>query len=194
MAIANSLIVCAIGLRTSQLGFIPANLFCICVNAFSMRPWLKAQIHTNRVKAQKQDSGLVADARRGALRSIVPMPVQPQRAPKDSFVHIQLPPGAGNGHLSGLQGRVISGGKSSILRKGVDRNRKKVAADNCTKFVQLLRARFVRMNLTHCEQLLPTHPQFPSPYLLVQKNRQQKVALPGKIFHKVVPVKIVRLT
>ena len=88
----------------------------------------------------------------------------------------------------------MSGGKSSILRKGVDRNRKKVAADNCTKFVQLLRARFVRMNLTHCEQLLPTHPQFPSPYLLVQKNRQQKVALPGKIFHKVVPVKIVRLT
>ena len=88
----------------------------------------------------------------------------------------------------------MSGGKSSILRKGVDRNSKKVAADNCTKFVQLLRARFVRMNLTHCEQLLPTHPQFPSPYLLVQKNRQQKVALPGKIFHKVVPVKIVRLT
>jgi hypothetical protein len=36
VAIVNSLIVCAIGLRTSQLGFIPANLFCICVYAFSM--------------------------------------------------------------------------------------------------------------------------------------------------------------
>jgi len=48
VAIVNSLIVCAIGLRTSQLGFIPANLFCICVYAFSMRPWLKEQTHTNR--------------------------------------------------------------------------------------------------------------------------------------------------
>jgi hypothetical protein len=60
IAIVNSLIVCAIGLRTSQLGFIPANLFCICVYAFSMRPWLKEQTHTNRVQAQGQDSGLVA--------------------------------------------------------------------------------------------------------------------------------------
>jgi hypothetical protein len=41
VAIVNSLIVCAIGLRTSQLGFIPANLFCICVYAFNMRPWFK---------------------------------------------------------------------------------------------------------------------------------------------------------
>jgi hypothetical protein len=31
VAIANSLIVCVIGLRTSQLGFIPANLFGIGV-------------------------------------------------------------------------------------------------------------------------------------------------------------------
>jgi hypothetical protein len=64
IAIVNSLIVCAIGLGTSQLGFIPANLFCICVYAFSMRPWLKEQTHTNRVQAQGQDSGSVADGRR----------------------------------------------------------------------------------------------------------------------------------
>jgi hypothetical protein len=43
VAIINSLIVCAIGLRTSQLGFIPANLFCIGIYAFSMRSWLKKQ-------------------------------------------------------------------------------------------------------------------------------------------------------
>jgi hypothetical protein len=61
VAIVNSLIVCAIGLRTSQLGFIPANLFCICVYAFSMRPWLKEQTHTNRDQAPRQDSGSVAD-------------------------------------------------------------------------------------------------------------------------------------
>ena len=39
----NSLIVCVIGLHTSQYGFIPANVFCICINAFSLRAWLKAQ-------------------------------------------------------------------------------------------------------------------------------------------------------
>jgi hypothetical protein len=64
VAIVNSLIVCAIGLRTSQLGFIPANLFCICVYAFSMRPWLKEQTHTNRDQAPRQDSGSVADGPR----------------------------------------------------------------------------------------------------------------------------------
>jgi hypothetical protein len=64
IAIVNSLIVCAIGLRTSQLGFIPANLFCICVYAFNMRSWLKEQTHTNRDQAQRQDSGSVADGPR----------------------------------------------------------------------------------------------------------------------------------
>jgi hypothetical protein len=37
IAIVNSLIVCEIALRTSQLGFIPANLFCICIYVFSVR-------------------------------------------------------------------------------------------------------------------------------------------------------------
>jgi hypothetical protein len=39
----NSLIVCVIGLHTSQYGFIPANLFCIGINAFNLRAWLKVQ-------------------------------------------------------------------------------------------------------------------------------------------------------
>src|ERR1700684_1242277 len=39
----NSLIVCVIGLHTSQYGFIPANVFCICINAFNLRAWLRAQ-------------------------------------------------------------------------------------------------------------------------------------------------------
>ena len=37
----NSVIVCVIALHTSQYGFIPANLFCICINAFNLRAWLK---------------------------------------------------------------------------------------------------------------------------------------------------------
>jgi hypothetical protein len=39
----NSLVVCVIGLYTSQYGFIPANVFCICINAFNLRAWLKVQ-------------------------------------------------------------------------------------------------------------------------------------------------------
>ena len=52
IAILNSLIVCAIGLRTFQFGFIPSNLFCICVYAISVRSWLRKQTHTNRDRAQ----------------------------------------------------------------------------------------------------------------------------------------------
>lgn len=61
IAIINSLIVCAIGLRTLQLGFIPANLFCICAYAFSIRSWLREETHTKRDQAPRQDSGLASD-------------------------------------------------------------------------------------------------------------------------------------
>ena len=44
----NRLIVCVIGLHTSQYGFIPANLFCICINAFNLRAWLKVQKHPSK--------------------------------------------------------------------------------------------------------------------------------------------------
>src|SRR5215469_5270244 len=64
VAIVNSSIVCVIGLRTSQLGFIPANLFCICVYAFSMRSWLKERTDRNRDQAQEQTSGSVPDGPR----------------------------------------------------------------------------------------------------------------------------------
>lgn len=35
----NSILICIIGFRTNQLGFIPANLFCIAVYLFSIRSW-----------------------------------------------------------------------------------------------------------------------------------------------------------
>jgi hypothetical protein len=44
----NSLIVCVIGLHTSQYGFVPANLFCICINAFNLRAWLKMQKNSSK--------------------------------------------------------------------------------------------------------------------------------------------------
>ena len=39
LAALNSAVVCVIGFRTSQLGFIPANLFCIVLYGFNLRSW-----------------------------------------------------------------------------------------------------------------------------------------------------------
>jgi len=41
IAAVNSLIVCVIGIRTEQLGFVPANLFCVVIYAVSIRSWLR---------------------------------------------------------------------------------------------------------------------------------------------------------
>jgi hypothetical protein len=38
----NSVVICVIGMRTQQFGFIPANLFCIGVYAVSLRSWKRA--------------------------------------------------------------------------------------------------------------------------------------------------------
>lgn len=39
VAAVNSALICLIGVRTAQFGFIPANLFCIAVYAVSIRSW-----------------------------------------------------------------------------------------------------------------------------------------------------------
>jgi hypothetical protein len=36
---ANSAIICVIGLRTGQWGFLPANVFCIAIYAYNIRKW-----------------------------------------------------------------------------------------------------------------------------------------------------------
>ncbi len=38
---ANSAIICVIGARTAQFGFIPANLFCIVLYAYNFWTWRK---------------------------------------------------------------------------------------------------------------------------------------------------------
>jgi len=35
----NSAVVCVIGMRTAQFGFIPANLFCIALYTVNLRTW-----------------------------------------------------------------------------------------------------------------------------------------------------------
>ena len=41
LASLNSVVVCVIGVRTSQYGFIPANIFCIAVYVISIRSWVR---------------------------------------------------------------------------------------------------------------------------------------------------------
>jgi len=43
LAGVNSVVVCVIGFQTAQLGFIPANLFCIILYAFNLRSWRKTK-------------------------------------------------------------------------------------------------------------------------------------------------------
>jgi hypothetical protein len=59
----NSLIVCVIGLHTSQYGFVPANVFCICINAYNLRAWLKVGSDSN-ASAAEAGRELVAGCRR----------------------------------------------------------------------------------------------------------------------------------
>ena len=40
----NSILICVIAVRTSQTGFIPANLFCIVLYGINLRAWRKEQI------------------------------------------------------------------------------------------------------------------------------------------------------
>ena len=41
LASVNSVIVCIIGARTSQFGFIPANILCIGIYGLSIRSWIR---------------------------------------------------------------------------------------------------------------------------------------------------------
>jgi len=40
----NCLIVCVIGLRTEQLGFIPGNVFCMVVSAINLHTWRRSKL------------------------------------------------------------------------------------------------------------------------------------------------------
>jgi hypothetical protein len=42
VAAINSILICIIGVRTAQFGFIPANLFCIAMYIWNVNRWRKA--------------------------------------------------------------------------------------------------------------------------------------------------------
>jgi nicotinamide riboside transporter PnuC len=39
LATVNSVIICVIGIQTAQLGFIPANIFCIAMSGINLFSW-----------------------------------------------------------------------------------------------------------------------------------------------------------
>ena len=43
LAAVNSVVICIIALKTSQFGFVPANLFCIVLYAVNLRTWRKVE-------------------------------------------------------------------------------------------------------------------------------------------------------
>jgi hypothetical protein len=49
----NSVVICVIGLRTAQFGFIPANLFCIAVYVVSLRSWMRENGQTGSERVAK---------------------------------------------------------------------------------------------------------------------------------------------
>ncbi len=51
----NSVVICVIGVKTQQFGFIPANLFCIAVYAMSLRSWRRGQ--SAELRAQSAEGG-----------------------------------------------------------------------------------------------------------------------------------------
>lgn len=38
---ANSMIICLIGMRTAQFGFVPANVFCLALYSYNLWHWRK---------------------------------------------------------------------------------------------------------------------------------------------------------
>jgi hypothetical protein len=62
----NSAIVCVIGVHTSQYGFIPANLFCMCIYAFNIVKWRKLQKSSSVTQATKPYPPAVDDCKLSA--------------------------------------------------------------------------------------------------------------------------------
>jgi uncharacterized membrane protein len=44
LAAINSVVICVIAVKTSQVGFIPANLFCIVLYGINLRGWRKEEV------------------------------------------------------------------------------------------------------------------------------------------------------
>jgi nicotinamide riboside transporter PnuC len=44
LAAINSIIICIIGFKTAQMGFIPANIFCLVLYTVNLRTWRRSEV------------------------------------------------------------------------------------------------------------------------------------------------------
>lgn len=52
----NSAIICVIGLRTAQTGFIPANLFCLAIYSYNIFQWRNRPVRESSPKTEMSDT------------------------------------------------------------------------------------------------------------------------------------------
>lgn len=64
---ANSLIISLIGLRTSQWGFVPANLFCIAIYLYNIWRWRAADRERTGAQSSPVPSRTSGDAIEGEI-------------------------------------------------------------------------------------------------------------------------------
>lgn len=64
LAAVNSVVVCFIGFKTAQFGFIPANIFCVAIYAYNLHTWRK--VETPEADGEKQ-AAVVAQANSQAI-------------------------------------------------------------------------------------------------------------------------------
>ena len=48
VGLVNSVVICVIGIKTAQFGFIPANVFCIAISANNLRNWRRPKTRSSR--------------------------------------------------------------------------------------------------------------------------------------------------
>jgi hypothetical protein len=53
LAGVNSILICVIGLQTAQMGFIPANVFCMAVSAVNLRKWRNSELVHDHTQADR---------------------------------------------------------------------------------------------------------------------------------------------
>lgn len=90
----NCMIVCLIGMKTSQFGFIPANLFCIGIYAFNLRSWMRTpeQVKPSAAELEKPSAPRKA-----------PIPIRPENSIRTEIPQMRKAAYAGMGRVQPIR-------------------------------------------------------------------------------------------
>jgi hypothetical protein len=80
IAAFNSVIICMIGVRTAQTGFIPANLFCLALYGYNIFQWRYGSPAPAHFAAPGIDQPVVASIAQRPRRSPAALPAMPRLA------------------------------------------------------------------------------------------------------------------